>query len=141
MNGTDSENGSGVSDSEYGEFPLADYLGFDLEVVSDGEVTAVLDIKENHHNPNGVVAGGVIFTLIDTAMGKAVVSILKENQYCASVEISTRFLRPITHGEITAQISVLKAGKRVVTLEARVHSGSESELVAVSTGTFAVIDT
>ena len=88
-----------------------------------------------------MVAGGVIFTLIDTAMGKAVFSILKENQYCASIEISTRFLRPVTHGEITAQISVLKAGKRVVTLEARVHGGSESELVAVSTGTFAVIDT
>ncbi|MDP6964305.1 MAG: PaaI family thioesterase [Acidimicrobiales bacterium] len=140
MDGTDCENGSGVTDSEYGEFPLAAYLGFDLEVVSHGEVTAVLDVKECHYNPNGVVAGGVIFTMIDTAMGKAVVSILKENQYCASVEISTRFLRPVTSGEITAQISVLKAGKRVITVEARVYSGSESKLVAVSTGTFAVID-
>ena len=43
MDGIDSENRSGVSDLEYGEFPLAEYLGFDLEVLSHGEVTAVED--------------------------------------------------------------------------------------------------
>ena len=128
------------SDPDYGEFPLRTYLGFDLEVKSPGEVVAVLDLEERHLNPNGVIGGGVLFTLIDTAMGKAVFSVLNEGQVCASLEVSTRFLKGVGSGKIEADVSVIKAGRRIITVEARVHGEPGHQLLAVATATFAVID-
>ncbi|HIF66292.1 MAG TPA: PaaI family thioesterase [Acidimicrobiia bacterium] len=128
------------SDPDYGEFPLRTFLGFDLDVKSPGEVVAVLDLEERHLNPNGVVGGGVLFTLIDTAMGKAVFSMLNEDQICASLEVSTRFLKGVGSGKIEADVSVIKAGRRIVTVEARAHAEPDHQLLAVATATFAVID-
>ena len=107
---------------------------------SPGEVVAALDLEERHLNPNGVVAGGVLFTLIDTAMGKAVFSVLNEGQVCASLEVSTRFLKGVGSGRIEADVSVIKAGRRIITVEARVHGEPGRQLLAVATATFAVID-
>jgi acyl-CoA thioesterase len=129
------------SDPEYGEFPLRTYLGFELIVKSPGEVLATLNVEERHMNPNGVIGGGVLFTLMDTAMGKAVFSVLNDDQVCASLEISTRFLKGVGPGvEIRADVSIVKAGRRVITVDARTYGGPTDDLLAMATGTFAVID-
>ncbi len=127
-------------DPDYGTFPLRSFLGFDFVVVAPGRVTATLDVTEKHLNPNGVVHGGVLFTLVDTAMGRATMSVLDENQACASIEASSRFLRPVGAGKLVADVSVLRAGRRVVHLEGRVAKAGEDRPVALMTGSFAVLD-
>ena len=37
---------------------------------------AILDVDERDLNPHGVVHGGVVFTLVDTAMGQATICLL-----------------------------------------------------------------
>jgi acyl-CoA thioesterase len=118
-------------------FPLKEFLGFAVERGA-GRATATLQLGEQHHNPFGVAHGAVAFTLMDTAMGAAVMSVVAEGDRCATIEIQTRFLRGATEGTLTAEATVLSAGRSVVHLEARTVD-TAGNLVAAATGSFAVI--
>jgi len=119
-------------------FPLQEYLGMELSSTEVGAGTATLHLDDQHANPNGVAHGAVLFALVDTAMGKATMSVIDDNLYCASVELSLRFIRPASEGELTAEATVVKRGRSIVHLEARVHDGDD-RLVATSSGTFAIL--
>jgi len=123
--------------SEYGEFPLKHHLG--MHVSGDDAGTAHLTIGSKHLNPNGVVHGAVLFALVDTAMGKATMNALEPGRFCASIEVSLRFIRPAATGDLTAVATVVKLGRSVVHLDARVV-GDDERLVATAAGTFAIID-
>lgn len=119
-------------------FPLQEYLGMALTGTEQGSGTASLTLGAEHANPNGVVHGAVLFALVDTAMGKATMSTVDDGRYCASVELSLRFIRPASSGELIADAEVVKRGKNIAHLEARVHDGDD-RLIATSSGTFAIL--
>jgi uncharacterized protein (TIGR00369 family) len=124
---------------EYGDFPLRRYLG--LGFGSDdgpGRAQAVLTLGAEHLNPNGTVHGAVLFAMVDTAMGKATMSVLSSGQFCASVDVQFRFVRPASTGSLLADVEVLKRGRSVVHLDGRVTDGDD-RLIATASGTFAII--
>lgn len=110
----------------------------DIDDIEPGHAITRVEVTENLLNPNGVVHGGVMFTMIDTAMGKATMTSLGEGQFCASIEIHIRFLRPAGSGRLEAGASVIRPGRKIVHLESHVRDGDGS-LIATGTGTFAVI--
>jgi uncharacterized protein (TIGR00369 family) len=121
------------------QFPLKEFLG--LEIVDGpvtGSVEATIVITDQHLNPNAVVHGGVIFSLIDTAMGAATMRVLEEGCHCATVEIQTRFIRAATTGTLRGSASVIRRGRHLVHVEAEVLN-DQSQIVAMGTGTFTVI--
>ena len=118
-----------------GEFPLRSFLGMDVADDGEGRATARLEVGEVHLNPNGVVHGAVLFALVDTAMGKAAMSVLPEGELTASVDLQLRFVRPVAQGSIVATVEVLKRGRHVIHLEARVLDGGR-RVVATAAGTF-----
>ena len=120
------------------EHPLAEVLGLALESAGDGRAAVTLEAGQRHHNPNRVVHGGVLFSMVDTAMGAATVSVLPPGSACASIEVQLRFLAPVTAGSLRAEARVLRAGSRVVQLEARLRDGDD-RLVATASGSFAVV--
>ncbi len=119
-------------------FPLQDHLGMTVTSPEPGAGRATVEVTPSLHNPNGVVHGAVLFAMVDTAMGAATMSVLDEGTPCASIEVHLRFLRPAASGQLTADVAVLKAGRRIVQLDGRVHDGT-GELIATATGSFAVI--
>ena len=129
-----------IDDPEYSEFPLRTFLDFTIDDGIDGEAVAALDVSDRHLHPNGVVHGGVVFTLVDTAMGRATMSVLEEGRICASSEGAVRYLRPINGGRLVATASVLRAGRRIVHLEGRVTVDGDDRPVAVVQASFAVLE-
>jgi len=129
-----------VDDPEYSEFPLRTFLDFTIDDGIGGEAVAALDVSDRHLNPNGVVHGGVVFTLVDTAMGRATMSVLEEGRICASIEVAVRYVRSITGGRLVATASVLQAGRRIVHLEGRVTVDGDDRPVAVVQASFAVLE-
>ena len=121
-------------------FPLRSFLEFDIRDGPDGAAVGSLDVDDRHLNPNGIVHGGVVFTLADTAMGRATMAVLGEGQICASIEVSVRYLRPIPGGRLVATASVLRAGRRIVHLECSVTIDGDDRPVAVLQGSFAVLE-
>jgi uncharacterized protein (TIGR00369 family) len=79
-----------------------------------------------------------MFALIDTAMGGATMSVLEPGNWCATVDIHTRFMSPCFGGTLTATASVRRAGRRVVHLDATVVGDDGKEYVTAA-GVFAVI--
>ena len=137
MGGTDDSDLD--APSGFGQFPLQQFLGMELTGDDRGVGFAHLDVGPDHLNPNGVVHGAVIFALVDTAMGKSTMSVLDEpGRYCASIEVALRFIRPAVAGRLTATATVVKRGRNVVHLEARVV-GDDQRLVATAAGTFAIL--
>jgi acyl-CoA thioesterase len=120
-------------------FPLKTFLGLEI---GDGPVTgsvlATISLTDQHLNPNGVVHGGVIFSLIDTAMGAATMRVMEEGCRCATVEIQTRFIRAVSSGMLSGTASVIRRGRHLVHVEAQVLN-DQDQIVAMGTGTFTVI--
>lgn len=118
-------------------FPLRDLIGFEI-ATGEGSGSATLELDERHMNPHGAVHGAIPYLLIDTAMGAATMSVVGEGNWCATLDIHTRYLSPCFGGRVTAVATVRKAGKRVVHLDAVVSGDDGREYVAAS-GVFAVI--
>lgn len=122
-----------------GSFPLSEFIGMSIERPEPGRAVARAAARDTHHNPHGFVHGAVVFTLIDTSMGAAVMSMLSEGQRCSTIECQVRFLRPIVSDDLVCETTVVKPGRSVFHLESKV-STSQGRLVATGTGSFAVID-
>ncbi len=119
-------------------FALKDFLDFSI-TFDDGRAVGTLTLDERHMNPNAVAHGGVCFTLMDTAMGGAVMTTLEEGFGCATVEMQTRFHRGARSGTLTAVAEVMNRGRRIVHVQART-TDDEGQLVASATASFAIIE-
>jgi acyl-CoA thioesterase len=122
-------------------FPLGEFLGLTINQgePSSGRADVGLEVGDNHLNPHGMAHGAVAFAMMDTAMGAAVMTIVPEGHLCATIEVHTRFHRPVRPGPLVAEAKVLTPGRRVVQLEART-TDAEGRLVASATSSFAVFE-
>jgi acyl-CoA thioesterase len=114
---------------------FAELLGMRPKSMGDGRARFELEVGARHLNPNGVLHGGVIYSLADTAMGAALVSLLDGREQCSTLEIKMNYLAPVTGGTIAAEASVVERTKRIGVLEAKVY-GDGDRMVALATGTF-----
>ena len=75
-------------------------VGFSVDPTATG--TGVCEVsgtvKARHLNINGVVHGGVYATILDTAMGGATVTTLREDEVTATTSLYIEFLRPAQQG-------------------------------------------
>jgi uncharacterized protein (TIGR00369 family) len=76
--------------------PIARLMSFDLISVTAGSAVFELTPDEYHYNPIGSVHGGVYATLLDSAAGCAVHSLLPAGVRYTSLDLTVKFLRPVT---------------------------------------------
>jgi uncharacterized protein (TIGR00369 family) len=116
--------------------PIMSTLGVQVVVFEVGRAVFALVPQEWHYNPLGSVHGGVIATVLDSAAGCAVHSVLPAGTGYTSVDLSTKFLRPITSstGRVLAEGTVLSRGSRTALAEARL-TDQEGRLLAHATST------
>jgi uncharacterized protein (TIGR00369 family) len=121
--------------------PVADLLGFTIREVADGRVVFELEPQEKHYNPIGMVHGGVIATLLDSAMGCALHSTLPQGVGYSTMDISVRYLRPVTVQTrmLVAVGTVVHQGRRTATAEARLVDDNVGQLYATATSTLLVV--
>jgi uncharacterized protein (TIGR00369 family) len=116
--------------------PIALLLGFDIEEVEEGRVVFSAETGEHQYNPIGVVHGGLAATLLDSAMGCAVHSMLPRGRGYTTLEIKVNYVRAIKResGPLRAIGTVVHVGGKTATAEARLLDG-EGRLVAHGTTT------
>ncbi|MFJ4466856.1 PaaI family thioesterase [Streptomyces sp. NPDC089424] len=107
--------------------PIAATLGFGLEEVEAGRAVFVMEPGEEHYNPIGSVHGGVYATLLDSAAGCAVQSVLPAGMGYTSLDLTLKFLRPITvdTGKVRAVGTVLSQGRRTALAQAELFDARD----------------
>ena len=94
-------------------------LGFVARASAPGTATWEYDVKREHFNPNGVLHGGVVMALLDTAMGHAVADLVAPaGRFNAAAQFNIHFFVPIKSGLVRARAEVKKLGKRLAVVEA-----------------------
>jgi uncharacterized protein (TIGR00369 family) len=106
--------------------PILKLFGFSGGTVAPGLVTMVLPIGEYLYNPIGSVHGGAAATMLDTVMGCAVHSLLKQGQAYATLEIKINYLRPMTDAlqEVTAEGRIINLGRKAAFAEGKIVDGT-----------------
>jgi acyl-CoA thioesterase len=117
--------------------PFADLLGLRRSTMEDGRCRFEVTVRHEHMNPHGVVHGGVVYALVDYAMGGAVTSRLQPGERCATLEIKINYLAPVSEGRLAAEAWVVARTARIAVLEARVQADGDRP-VALATGSFYV---
>ena len=120
--------------------PIMSTLGITGMEVERGRVAFGLEPAEWHYNPIGTVHGGVLATLLDSATGCAVHSTLPAGTGYTSLDLSVRFLRPVSvsSGTLRCTGEVLNAGRRTALAEARLTDAA-GKLLAHATSTCLLI--
>jgi uncharacterized protein (TIGR00369 family) len=101
------------------DFPLFKVLGLELLEIEPKWSKTRIGFRPELRNPNGVLHGGVIATLIDTGISQAM---LMTDEYqkvrdtkgsMTSVDLRVKYLRPVSDGHVTCEARITHLGKRI----------------------------
>jgi uncharacterized protein (TIGR00369 family) len=121
--------------------PIMKLVRFALTEVAPGRALFEGLSSFDYYNPLGSVHGGIIATLLDSAMGCAVHSTLAAGQGYTTLEFKLSFIRAVTKdtGVLRAEGRVLNVGRRAGTAEAHLTDAG-GRLLAHATTTCLVFD-
>jgi len=103
----------------------------------DGRARLYLDVGEQHTNRHGVLHGGIIAMMLDSACGYTGSLHMDAGSLppMLSVSFTTQFLAPAETGRVTATGKVTGGGKRTLFIAGELHDAS-GHLIATSTGVY-----
>jgi uncharacterized protein (TIGR00369 family) len=102
--------------------PAARLIGYTIAEVESGYAVFKLQPGEYHYNPFATVHGGILSTLLDTAMTASVLSTLPQGLSCSTIEIKVNFIKMVTvvTGVLRCEARPIHIGKNLATVEGRV---------------------
>jgi uncharacterized protein (TIGR00369 family) len=96
------------------------WAGIELVDASPGHAEVSFEAGPEHVNLQGLIHGGLLATLADTAMGLAVRTVLEAGRRHVTVQLSMEFLAPGKQGRIIARGRTVKVGRQLGFAEADV---------------------
>jgi uncharacterized protein (TIGR00369 family) len=115
----------------------AKQLGFVIEKAGRGKVTLRMPVKALHKQVYGVVHGGVLAALADTAGGLATYMACPRGTRVATVEMKINFLEAVEAGTVFAEAEVVRRGRHIAVVDCDVRD-DRGRLVAKALMTFFV---
>ena len=121
--------------------PIMETLDFLLVEADPGRVVFQGRPGFAHYNPMGSVHGGWFATLLDSALGCAVASVLPAGKAYTTAELKVNIVRPLTDKVplVRAESRIIHAGGRMATADARL-TGSDGKLYAHGSTTCFIFD-
>ena len=109
-------------------------IGMTLAAIDVDSCRIELELGERHLQPFGIVHGGVLATLIDTATFWAGFMRLPDDAGLVNVDLKLNYLKAVTRGRLRTEGRCLRAGRQISYTEASVFDEA-GELVAHGTST------
>jgi uncharacterized protein (TIGR00369 family) len=124
-----------IRDGLLPQAPISATLGFVLVAVEKGFARFEGDTAEYQYNPMATVHGGVAATMLDSAMGCAVMSMLDAKHAYTTAQLSIHLTRAMTDrtGRIAAEGRIVHSGSRIATAEGRLIDSAGTVLAHGST--------
>ena len=120
-----------------GTHHIAD-LGLDPKGFDGDEYVVELELEARHLNIGGIVHGGVLCSLLDTALARSFfMAETGDTLSAATLEMKVNFLGSAKSGKLTARGRVVERTKRTAYVEGRVER-EDGRVVARATATMMV---
>jgi uncharacterized protein (TIGR00369 family) len=131
----------GMIDGRFPAPPIAGLMDFAVTELGTGRAVFTGRPGRQHYNPSGTVHGGFAATLLDSAMGCAVHTLVPQGQGFTTLEIKVNYVRPMfdTTGEVRCEAAVINMGKTVATADGKLLDG-KGRLLAHGTTTCLIFD-
>ena len=123
--------------------PFVELVGARVEEAREGYSRLSLTLEERHTNPNGVMHGGVVATVMDSAAAVALGRLrgerMRRDNPQATVDMSVALISAARPGdELIVEGRVLKLRRSVGFCEAEARRVADGELIAKGRFTFAI---
>lgn len=121
--------------------PFARLLGIEALDSGAGWIEVGLNITSRHTQHDGIVHGGAVATLADTAVALAALTLVKPGERVVTIEFKINFLRPATVGRLVCRGDVLRPGRNVSVSEAEIFAVQDGmrTLIAKAMATIAIL--
>lgn len=106
--------------------------------MGEGQAVLTMQLTDALKNSGGMIHGGAIATIADSAAGAACWSVVGEDKMAVTTDFNLSCLKSLFAGVITAEATILHAGRRFIRAEVSVKS--EDALLARAGVSFMVID-
>jgi uncharacterized protein (TIGR00369 family) len=111
-------------------------LGFEVESVQIGRAIFRLDVRARHKQIHGVVHGGILAALADTAAAIAAYTTIEKGTELSTLELKINYMEPVPGGRVKADARVLRAGRNFIVAECEIFN-EDGGLAAKALMTFA----
>ena len=112
-------------------------FGFTLDAAEPGRVLLEMRVRRKHRQLHGVVHGGVLAAMADTAAALATYLALPRGTRLATVELTINYLEPVAKGTIVAEGRLLRKGRNLAVAECEIRD-AQSRLAAKALLTFSI---
>ena len=110
----------------------AKFLGLELCELKSRDVTVCLDVRDEMKQNHGVVHGGAIASLIDTASAFVILTAIDENERVTTTDLTIHYLRPVTGGRMLARARIVRGGRRRFVVNVEVENDGRLAATAVT---------
>ncbi len=118
--------------------PFAGDYGFKVEHLGEGKATVRAPYAESFLRPGGTISGPVMMGLADYALYAAILSRIGRVEQAVTTNLNANFLRRPAPGDLLAEASVIKLGKRLAVGEVELYVDGDEEMVAHVTSTYSI---
>jgi len=121
--------------------PMLQLLNIRLVEVDEGRVVFAAEAEERFYNGTGVAHGGFAATLLDSALGCAINSMMPAGKRFTTLELKVNLTRPLTReaGTLRCEAKVVHVGGRTATSEGRI-TDRNGKLYAHGTTTCIIVE-
>jgi uncharacterized protein (TIGR00369 family) len=117
----------------FASVPFARLLGLELGEIGPGSVTIHLEVRDELRQNQGVVHGGAIASLIDTAAAFAVLTQIETNERVSTTDLTIHYLRRASSGRLTASARIVRGGRRLFVLSVEVTNDQQIQVATAVT--------
>jgi uncharacterized protein (TIGR00369 family) len=105
--------------------PYAKLIGLELGEIRPGAVSIHLEVRNDLKQNQGVIHGGAVASLIDTAAAFAVLTQLDMNERVSTTDLTIHYLLPTSSGRLTAEARIVRGGRRLFVLSVEVRNDQQ----------------
>jgi uncharacterized protein (TIGR00369 family) len=118
--------------------PYHRLLGIEATEIREGESRIQMLFKQELTHPYGIVHGGAIASLADSAVAMALISLVEPKDRITTIEFKINFFVPVSKGELRAHAKIIHKGSKTAVGDVEVINEG-GELVAKVIATYSIM--
>lgn len=104
-------------------------LGMEIDSIEPGRARLSVEVRQELLQLQGVMHGGAIASLVDTAVAFAIISVSEPQDRFTTVEMKVNYLSAIREGRVVADARLIRDGRRIIVADCDVFD-SQGRLAA-----------